>query len=54
MTERVLSKGYKRENGILERVQGVTLRDKVGSCEIHKDLNVKPLRCKATLVKPSD
>jgi len=28
--------------GILQRVHGVTLRDKVGSCEIRKNLNVEP------------
>jgi len=43
MTETVLSQAQTAEMGFLRNVHGVTLRDKVPSCEIRKTLNVKPL-----------
>jgi len=43
MTERALSQVQGTEMGFLRRVHGVTLRDKVGSYEIRKVLNVEPL-----------
>ena len=43
MTERALSQVQAAEMGFLRRVHGVTLRDKVRSCEIRKSLNVQPL-----------
>jgi len=44
MTERILSQGQAADMGFLRRVHaGVTLRDKVRSCEIRRALNVEPL-----------
>jgi len=43
MTERILSQVQMAEMGFLRRVHGVTLHDKVRSCEIHEVLNVEPL-----------
>jgi len=43
MTEITLSQGQAAEMGFLGRVHGVTLRDKVRSCEIRRALNVEPL-----------
>ena len=43
MTERILSQVQQVEMGILRRVHGVTLLEKVRSCEIRKALNVEPL-----------
>jgi len=42
-TERILPKEQTAEMGYLRSVLGVTLRDKVRSCEIRKTLNVKPI-----------
>jgi len=42
MTERILSQVQVAEMGFLRKVHGVTLRDKVSSCEIRKALNVEP------------
>jgi len=38
-------------DGILRTVHGVTVRDKVRSCEIRKDLNVEPLRIKRSQLR---
>jgi len=43
MTGRLLSKVQAAKMGFLRRLHGVTLRDKVGSSEIRKTLNVNPL-----------
>ena len=43
MTERALSQVVTAEMGFLRRVHGVTLRDKVRSCEIRKAFSVEPL-----------
>ena len=43
MTEKVFSQMQAAEMGFLRRVHGVTLRDKVPSCEIRRALNVEPL-----------
>jgi len=43
MTERIQSQVQVAEMGILRGVHDVTYRDKVHSCEIRKDLNIKPL-----------
>jgi len=43
MTERILSQVQAVEMGFLRKFYGVTLRNKVRSCEICKALNVKPL-----------
>jgi len=43
MTKRVLSQVQAAEMGFLRRVQGVTLRPKVHSCEIRKVLTVDSL-----------
>jgi len=42
MTERVYPK-HQRHTGFLLRVHGVTLHDKVHSCEINITLNAEPL-----------
>jgi len=42
MTERTLSQVQAAETILLCRLHGVTLGDKVRSCEIYKDLNVEP------------
>jgi len=42
MTERVYPK-HQRHTGFLLRVHGVTLHDKVRSCEINITLNAEPL-----------
>ena len=42
MTERILSQVQATEMGFLRRVNGVTLHDKVRSCEIHEALNADP------------
>jgi len=41
MTEIILSQVQVAEMGFLRRVHGVALRDKVGSCEIRRVLNVE-------------
>jgi len=41
MTEKVLTQVQAAELGFLLRAEGVTLSDKVRSCEIRKDLNVE-------------
>jgi len=43
MTERILSHVLAAEMGFSRRNHGVTLCDKVRSCEIRKALNVEPL-----------
>jgi len=43
MTEMISSQWQAAEMGFLGRVHGVTLRDKVRSCEIRRALNVEPL-----------
>jgi len=43
MTERILFHAQEAEMGLLRRVHGVTLRDKVSSCGILRVLNVEPL-----------
>jgi len=43
MTEKVISQVLTAEMGFLRRVHGVTLRDKVRSCEIRRALNVELL-----------
>jgi len=43
MTQRVLHRVQVGDMGFLQRVYGMTLRNKVRSCEISKTLNVKPL-----------
>ena len=43
MTERTLSQGQAVEMRFLRRIHGVTLCDKVRSCEILRALNVEPL-----------
>jgi len=43
MTERVLSQVQAAEMGFLRRLHGMTLRDKVRSCDICKGVNVSPL-----------
>ena len=40
-TEIILSQVQAAEMGFLRRVHGVALRDKVGSCEIRRALNVE-------------
>ena len=42
MTERILSQVQMAEMGFLRRVNGVTLHDKVRSCEVHEALNADP------------
>ena len=42
MIERILSQVQMAEMVFLRRVHGVTLRDKVRSCEIHEALNADP------------
>ena len=42
INERVLSQLQTAKLGFMRRVHHVTLRDKVRSCEIRKDLNVEP------------
>jgi len=44
MTERVLAHIQETEVRFLRGVHGVTRRDKVRSYEIHRTLNVEPLR----------
>jgi len=41
MAQRVVSRVQAAVMGMLQRVHGVTLRDKVCSCEIRKTLNVE-------------
>jgi len=41
--EGILSQVQAAEMGFLRRVHGVTLRDKVRSCELLKALNIEPL-----------
>ena len=43
MTERTLFQVQAAEMGFLRRVHGVTLRDKVRSCEIRRAVNVELL-----------
>jgi len=46
MTEKILSQVQGAEIGLLRRVRGVTLHDKLRSCDIHRCLNVEPLFCR--------
>jgi len=39
----ILSQGQAADKGLLRRIHGVTLGDKVCSCEIRRALNVEPL-----------
>jgi len=43
MAEIILSQAQAAEMGFLRRVHGVTLRDKMRSCEIRKTLYIEPL-----------
>jgi len=43
MTENILSQVQAAEMGLLQRVYGVALHDKVCSCEIRSALNVEPV-----------
>ena len=53
VTEKVLSEVQAAGCFFLRRVHGMTLRDKVRSCEIRKALNVEPLLLRIARFQPS-